>query len=238
MNETFKSLLWAAAIALLIRCFAYEPFSIPSSSMVPTLQVGDFLFVSKFEYGYSAKSSFFGIPLFDGRTSDARPKRGDVVVFKLPANTSTDYIKRIIGLPGDRLQVVQGRLYINDQLVERKFVREITVDKGQGRSTQVREYTELLPNGVSHTIYEEGDNRPQDNTPVYEVPPNHYFGMGDNRDNSADSRVMNLVGYIPEENLVGKAKMIFFSLKEGTRFLEFWRWPFDIRFSRIFSDIR
>jgi signal peptidase I len=237
MNETVRSLILAGLIALGIRCFAYEPFSIPSMSMVPTLQVGDFLFVSKFAYGYSAKSSFFGIPLFDGRTSSVRPERGDVVVFKLPTDPSTDYIKRVIGLPGDTLQVSRGRLYINNQQVERKELGPVTIDKGNGQKADAMAFVEMLPNGRTHMIYEESDSRPLDNTPLYTVPEGYYFMMGDNRDNSMDSRVQRLVGFVPIDNLVGPAKVIFFSLAEGTRFLEFWRWPFDIRFGRIFSAI-
>lgn len=236
MNETVRSLFYAGLIALAIRAFAFEPFSIPSTSMVPTLEVGDFLFVSKYSYGYSAKSAFFGMPLFDGRTSDRRPERGAVVVFKLPSDPSTDYIKRIIGLPGDTIQVVRGRLYINDTMVERRAIGPAMIDKGDGRRVQAMEYTEFLPGGVSHIIAEESDSRPLDNTPIFTVPEGHYFAMGDNRDNSLDSRTRH-VGFVPAENLVGPAKMIFFSLADGARFFQFWKWPTSIRFDRIFDSI-
>lgn len=241
MNETMKSLIYAGAIALVIRCFAFEPFSIPSSSMVPTLEVGDYLFVSKRSYGYSSLSSFFGLPVIDGRTSDRRPERGDVVVFKLPSDTSTDYIKRVIGLPGDRVQMNHGRLYINGQIVPRQEIEAVELNKNPGqRPSQMHPailYNETLPNGKTHIIAEEGDAGPLDTTEEYAVPLGHYFMMGDNRDNSMDSRVQKLVGFVPENNLVGRAEVIFFSLTAGTSFLEFWRWPFDIRFSRIFSAI-
>lgn len=237
MQETVKSLIWAAAIALMIRCFAYEPFSIPSSSMVPTLEVGDYLFVSKFSYGYSSLSSFFGFPVVDRRTSNRRPERGDVAVFKLPSNTKIDYIKRVIGLPGDRIQVAAGRLYINGQLVQRNVVEAVEIRKsGPARKAAIL-YTETLPGGRQHLIVEEGDAGPLDNTQEFIVPDRHYFMMGDNRDNSQDSRVKNLVGFVPEENLVGRADVIFFSLAEGTSFIEFWRWATDVRFDRIFDVI-
>lgn len=241
MTETLRSLLYAGLIALVIRCFAYEPFSIPSSSMVPTLEVGDYLFVSKNSYGYSSLSSFFGFPVIDGRTSTRRPGRGDVVVFKLPSNPSIDYIKRVIGLPGDRLQMIAGRLYLNGALVERHQREAVELNKSPGSDApQLKPailYDEVLPNGRTHIIAEEGDRGPLDTTEEFVVPARHYFVMGDNRDNSQDSRVQNLVGFVPEENLVGRADVIFFSLKAGTAFLEFWRWPFDIRFDRIFDRI-
>ncbi len=249
MPEFLRTLFVAAAIALVIRCFAFEPFSIPSASMVPTLEVGDFLFVSKYSYGYSAKASFFGIPLYDGRALTNilghEPRRGEVAVFKLPTDPSTDYIKRIIGLPGDTLQMKEGRLYLNGIIVPREKLREVDVAL-QGPNNIIRhvmasDYTETLPlpeGGTKpHIIREMSDNGPLDNTVEYTVPANHYFMMGDNRDNSQDSRVQTLVGYVPEENFVGPARFLFFSLAEGTRFLEFWRWPTDIRFSRIFTAI-
>lgn len=249
MLESMRTLVYAAVIALVIRCFAFEPFSIPSASMVPTLEIGDFLFVSKFGYGYSAKSSFFGIPVFDGRigenTIGSKPKRGDVVVFKLPTDPSVDYIKRMVGLPGDKIQMQDGRLYINGKMVERQEKAHVEVARpGDPLSRKViaTDYIETLPNdddtgpGKQHVIREESDDRTLDNTPVYEVPAGHYFMMGDNRDNSQDSRVTSQVGFVPEENLVGPARLIFFSL-EDTRFYEFWKWPSAIRFSRLFSTI-
>lgn len=209
--------------------------------MVPTLEVGDYLFVSKNSYGYSNLSSFFGFPVIDGRTSDRRPERGDVVVFKLPSDTSTDYIKRVIGMPGDRIQMVDGRLYINGVMVERKEIEAVEINKTPGQPKPRLQpaiiYHETLPGGRTHIIAEEGDAGPLDTTEEFVVPQRHYFMMGDNRDNSMDSRVQKLVGFVPENNLVGRADMIFFSLKAGSAFLEFWKWPTDIRFSRIFSFI-
>ena len=255
MPEFMRTLLVAAAIALVIRCFAFEPFSIPSASMVPTLEVGDFLFVSKYSYGYSAKASFFGLPLYDGRALTNvlghQPQRGEVAVFKLPTDPSTDYIKRIIGLPGDTVQVKDGRLYINGVIVQREKLRDadVTLPSPNGfpaRHVMATDYTETLPPDTSkpggatrqHIIRELSDAGPLDNTVEYTVPAHHYFMMGDNRDNSQDSRVQNLVGYVPEENFVGPARFLFFSLAEGTRFLEFWRWPVAIRFARLFTTIQ
>ena len=241
MFDSLRTLLSAALIAMVIRCFAFEPFSIPSASMVPTLEVGDFLFVSKYSYGYSAKSAFFGLPLFDGRAMELhQPARGDVVVFKLPTDPSIDYIKRIIGMPGDHIQMKEGRLYINGAMVPRKEIGHADVvhgPEGMGTHITATDYIETLPEGKQHVIREEGDNRPLDNTPEFTVPDGHYFMMGDNRDNSQDSRVMRLVGYVPEENLVGPARVLFFSLEEGTSFFEFWKWPSSIRFHRLFSTI-
>ena len=246
MSDSIRTLLIAAAIALVIRCFAFEPFSIPSASMVPTLEVGDFLFVSKYTYGYSAKSSFFGIPLFNGRVLQGRaPRRGDVAVFKLPTDPSTDYIKRIIGLPGDTIQMREGRLYLNGKMVPReaKVTQDLTVQTPYGpRTVHATDYTETLPeadnaDGFKHTIRELSDEGPLDNTPLYTVPAGHYFMMGDNRDNSQDSRVQTLVGYVPEENFVGPARVIFFSLGEDASFWQLWKWPAALRPSRIFSTI-
>ena len=237
--ETVKTIVYAVLIALVVRTVAYEPFNIPSGSMVPTLLVGDYLFVSKFSYGYSRYSLPFGLPLFSGRIFGREPHRGDVAVFKLPTDNSTDYIKRIVGLPGDKIQVRHGDLYINDQLVPRRQVGEYMYQEG-GSVVMLRQYIETLPGragepGVEHRIIKIGDNGPLDNTPVYEVPPGHYFGMGDNRDNSQDSRVLSMVGYIPAENLVGRAEFIFFSTDGSARWWELWRWPFAVRYGRLLS---
>lgn len=231
LGETLRTVVVAVLIAVGVRTFAYEPFNIPSGSMIPTLLVGDYLFVSKFSYGYSHMSLPFGPPLFDGRIFGSQPERGDVVVFKLPRDPSVDYIKRVIGLPGDRIQMREGRLYINGQLVPREPVGEEVVD---GRL--MRAYVETLPNGVSHRILEVADTLPLDTTPVYEVPEGHYFMMGDNRDNSSDSRRLDDVGYVPEVNLVGRAEVIWFSL-EDARFWQIWKWPTGIRFDRLFTSI-
>lgn len=233
--ETVRTVLYAVAIAVTIRVFAYEPFNIPSGSMKPTLLVGDYLFVSKFSYGYSRYSLPWGLPWINGRIFAEQPKRGDVVVFKLPADNTTDYIKRLVGLPGDTIQVINGILNINGEPVRRKKVRDIK----QGLfSRQVTEYVETLPNGRKHLIWEQGDDEMLDNTPVYTVPPNSYFAMGDNRDSSQDSRVMSAVGFVPFVNLVGRAEFLFFSHNDSARLWEIWKWPFAIRYSRIGDGIQ
>ncbi len=237
MAETTRTILIAVFLALLVRTFLFEPFNIPSTSMVPNLLVGDYLFISKYSYGYSRHSMPFGIASFEGRFMTKQPERGDVVVFKLPTNTSIDYIKRVIGLPGDTIQVINGRLYINDELVERKAVGMAEYKKEIAGSAKVMEYIETLPGGVKHTIYEESDEGPLDNTIKYKVPPNHYFMMGDNRDNSQDSRVLDLVGYVPFDNFEGRAEVIFFSTNGSANLFEFWKWPWAIRYSRIFNRI-
>jgi signal peptidase I len=237
MGEFFKTAIIAVLLALIIRTFLYEPFNIPSGSMLPTLEIGDYLFVSKPAYGYSQYSFPFGIAKYEGRYLGKLPRRGDVAVFKLPTNTSIDYIKRIIGLPGDTIQVRNGRLFINGTMVEREPVGMKRVDKGFGPEIGMMEYIETLPGGVMHRIYEEGDNEALDNTDVYTVPEGHYFMMGDNRDNSQDSRVSELVGYVPLDNIVGRADFLFFSVDEDASLFKPWRWPFDIRYSRIFDGI-
>jgi len=207
---------------LVVPTVAYEPFSIPSGAMVPTLLVGDYLFVSKFSYGYSRYSLPLGPPLFSGRISlpfSRPPERGDVAVFKLPTDPSTDYIKRIVGLPGDHIQMSHGELYINDQLVPRRPVDDYIYKDGDA-TIVLRQYVESLPRKpgeppLEHPMIKIGNNGPLDNTPVYAVPPGHYFAMGDNRDNSQDSRVLSAVGYIPAENLIGRASFIFYST-DGT----------------------
>ena len=221
-----------------MRTFAYEPFNIPSGSMKPTLLVGDFLFVSKFSYGYSRYSLPFSPPVISDRIMAREPKRGDVVVFKLPRDNETDYIKRLIGLPGERIQVRDGVLHINGEPVKRELVDTPQVSNSFGVASQVKQYIETLPNGIQHPIWEEGDNRSNDNTQEYVVPPGHFFFMGDNRDNSQDSRVLSSVGYVPFENLVGRAEFLFFSREGSTPFWQFWRWPATIRWGRIFDGIR
>ena len=235
--DTVKTIVYAVLIALVVRTVAYEPFNIPSGSMVPTLLIGDYLFVSKFSYGYSRYSLPFGIPLFSGRIFFHPPARGDVVVFKLPTDNSTDYIKRVIGLPGDHIQVKNGILYINDQPCPRKRIEDYLYQEGNGAVMPIAQYIETLPNGRQHPIIQMTDNGPLDNTPVYDVPPGKYFMMGDNRDNSQDSRVLSAVGYVPAENLIGPAQFIFFSTDGSARLWEFWRWPFAIRYNRLFHGV-
>jgi len=235
--DTIKTVVYAVLIALVVRTVAYEPFNIPSGSMVPTLLVGDYLFVSKFSYGYSRYSLPLGLPLFSGRIFSHPPEQGDVAVFKLPADNSTDYIKRIIGLPGDRLQMKNGFLYINDKQLPRKRIEDYLYHEPGGAVIPMAQYIETLPNGRQHVIIKFGDNGPLDNTQVYQVPPDEYFAMGDNRDNSQDSRVLSAVGYIPAENLVGRAEFIFFSTDGSARLWEFWKWPFSIRYDRLFHGV-
>lgn len=232
-GETLRTVLYAVIIALVIRTFAYEPFSIPSGSMIPTLLVGDYLFVSKYSYGYSRFSFPFGLAPFDGRIFAGQPERGDVAVFKLPADDSTDYIKRIVGLPGDRIQVKDGILHINGEAVQREKVGET----GTGGGAAVTIYRETLPNGESHLIRERGDDHFFDDTRVYKVPEGHYFMMGDNRDSSQDSRALQQVGYVPFDHLVGRAEVIFFSHDGSAALWEVWAWPTAIRYGRLFDGV-
>jgi signal peptidase I len=234
--ETVRTLVYAVAIALGVRTFLYEPFNIPSGSMKPTLLVGDYLFVSKFAYGYSKYSLPFSLPLFEGRVLASLPERGDVAVFKLPSDNRTDYIKRIVGLPGDKLQVRDGVLYLNGAPAERVRLEDFYDDDGTSNGALHR-YRERLPdNGQSYTVLDLMARGSLDNTRVYEVPEGHVFAMGDNRDNSLDSRVDN-VGYIPVENLIGRAEIIFFSTNGSARFWEVWNWPATVRFRRLFRLI-
>jgi signal peptidase I len=236
-NETVRTVIIAAVIAIIIRALAFEPFNIPSSSMVPGLLVGDYLFVSKYSYGYSSRSTSMGLLPFSGRIGGKPPQRGDVVVFKLPRDNSTDYIKRLIGLPGDTVQVRNGLLYINGKAVERQKLTQPTVMNYVVPDQDAVDYVETLPNDIKHIIREEGDNFQLDDTPLFTVPDKHYFMMGDNRDNSQDSRT-NLVGFVPEENLVGRAEVLFFSLGDNAQFWQFWRWPTAIRWDRLFMTIK
>jgi signal peptidase I len=205
--------------------------------MIPTLLIGDYLFVSKYSYGYSRYSLPLGLPLFGGRIFKGEPARGDVVVFKLPSDNKTDYIKRIIGLPGDRIQMKAGRLYINDQMLERRRIEDYIETDRFGNVVRTPQYIETLPNGREHRILEISDNGALDNTGVFVVPKNHYFAMGDNRDNSLDSRVLSGVGYVPAENLVGRAEILFFSTNGSASLWEFWKWPGAIRFGRFFRTL-
>lgn len=235
-GETIRTLLVAGVIAIGFRSFIAEPFNIPSGSMVPTLLVGDYLFVSKSSYGYSRFSFPFGVAPITDRLFSKLPERGDVAVFRLPSDTAVDYIKRVVGLPGDKIQVINGVLYINDAPVTRRFVGYGMFKYGT-RQIQTNLYMETLPGGsVPHTIQEVSDNELFDNTPAFTVPENHYFMMGDNRDNSRDSRSRS-VGFVPIENFIGKAKFLFFSHDNSASFWEVWKWPFSIRFSRIGSGI-
>jgi signal peptidase I len=233
LGETVKIVIQALILALIVRTLLFQPFNIPSGSMKSTLLVGDYLFVSKYAYGYSRFSLPLGLNLFPGRFWSAPPLRGDIVVFKLPRDDSTDYIKRVIGLPGDRIQVRNSILYINDEEV----VRE-PVDFFQDDGFRYARYRETLPNGVSYLVLDRDIDGLEDNTQVFEVPPDHYFMMGDNRDNSTDSRVppnRGGVGYVPFDNLVGRAEVIFFSVDEGSSAWQVWNWPWTVRWDRIFT---
>ncbi|MEL6365140.1 MAG: signal peptidase I [Pseudomonadota bacterium] len=260
----------AVSIALVLRIVLFQPFNIPSGSMKPTLEVGDYLFVSKYTYGYSRASLIWPLTrsLPEGRTPGGAPARGDVVVFKNPmglqrayiqnafpgiseedvkkrlsneTNYNRDYIKRLIGLPGDKIEVRNGTLFINDEAVPREYLGEREADCGQVGAPNYREvpfYRETLPNGVSYVVREcAGDRGPRDNAGPYFIREGHYFMMGDNRDGSEDSRAE--VGQVPYTNLVGKAQFIFFSAdgKKG-KLWEPWRWPFAIRYGRLFSAVR
>ncbi len=240
--ETFKIVLQALALALVVRVFFYQPFNIPSGSMKETLLVGDYLFVSKLSYGYSRYSFPFGLDLFEGRIFAGLPKRGDVVVFKLPRDNSTDYIKRVIGLPGDEIQMKGGVLYINGQAVPKRRVGEFLTREDDGPPRRIPMYEETLPEGVVYRVLDSEPNGPFDNTSVYRVPPGHYFMMGDNRDNSTDSRAQWGVGFVPYENLIGRAEIIFFSAAfddpDAFRIWTPWRWPLDIRWERFFNLVR
>lgn len=248
--ETVKVIIQALLIAFVVRTFFYQPFNIPSASMYPTLKVGDYIFVSKLSYGYGKYSFNFSLGLFGtdivrccpldfpGRMVLADvPKRGDVAVFKLPTDTEIDYIKRVIGLPGERVQMRDGVLYINGQAVKKERIEDY-IDLGEpGLRRPVAQFTETLPNGVTYKVLDTDPMGSADNTDEYVVPAGHYFMMGDNRDNSQDSRYLSSVGYVPVENFVGRADIIFFSISPDASLVEVWRWPFAIRWSRFFNTI-
>jgi signal peptidase I len=237
LTEGGRVVLHALLIALVIRTLLFQPFNIPSGSMKGTLLIGDYLFVSKYSYGYSHYSLPLSPPLFSGRIFGSAPERGDVVVFRLPKDDSTDYIKRVIGLPGDRIKMIDGLLYINGTPVKRERVDDF-IDDENGGAERVRRWRETLPNGVTYLSLDLQDNGFLDNTQEYLVPPGHYFMMGDNRDNSTDSRVLAAVGYVPFENLVGKAQIIFFSIGDGEPAWHIWSWPWSVRWSRLFTIVR
>ena len=228
--EVVKTIVYALLIAGVIRSFMFQPFNIPSGSMEGTLLVGDYLFVSKAAYGYSRYSFPFGFLPFSGRFLAGAPERGDVVVFKFPGDNSTDYIKRLVGLPGDRIQMREGVLYLNDVAVPKVKVED-HVEVVGGFETRAPQYRETLPGGVSYNVLDRDDQGALDNTQAFVVPEGHYFMMGDNRDNSADSRAD--VGYVPFENFVGKAEIIFFSTDGSARIWEVWKWPLAIRYGRL-----
>ncbi len=230
----FETLVYAAILAIIFRSFLYEPFHIPSGSMKPNLLIGDYVFVSKLSYGYSKYSFPFGdkFNYFEGRIFEDEPKRGDIIVFRLPSDDSINYIKRVIGLPGDKIQVRSGILYINDQKIAKEFDGFFFEDNNKDEPYEIMQYSEKLADDKKILVLDQVAGAMQDDTKVYEVPEDHYFFMGDNRDNSRDSRFGD-VGFIPKQNLVGKAKIIFFSNPSPI-----WQpidWLISIRFSRIFK---
>ena len=237
--ETVKTIVYALLIALVIRTFLFQPFNIPSGSMENTLLVGDYLFVEKFAYGYSRYSFPFGFPPFSGRAFGTGPQRGDVVVFKMPNAESPDYmkdfIKRVIGLPGDRVQMINGQVLLNGKPVPKLHADDYVETDIYGGVNNVPRYREVLPGGKSYFVLDRIPEGPSDNTPVYVVPPRHYFMMGDNRDNSADSRAD--VGYVPAENIEGRAVLIFFSTDGSAQWWEIWKWPWSIRYDRLLTVI-
>ena len=235
--DNVKTFIWAVVIAVIIRSFLFQPFNIPSSSMKPTLLIGDFLFVSKYSYGYSRHSLPFSPNIFAGRVMADEPERGDVVVFKLPSDNRTDFIKRVVGLPGDTIQMRQGTVWLNGQPIEREAAGMFIDLRSDGREVSIPRYLETLPSGRQYYTLDQVENGPADNTGVYTVPTGHYFLMGDNRDNSADSRVMRYVGFVPHENLVGPAKILFFSFADDTRWWQVWQWPLAIRYTRLLNTV-
>lgn len=233
--DTIKTIVYAVLIAVFIRSLWFEPFKIPSGSMYPTLYVGDYLFVSKYTYGYSRHSFPFSLPLFKGRVWQSEPKRGDVVVFKNPQDNSTDYIKRIIGLPGDVIKLEKGRLYINGKQLERKNGENFVLRNKYGSADKYMRYVEVLPEGNEHYILEVSDWEINDYFDEVRVPDGNYFMLGDNRDRSDDSRVN--VGFVPAENLVGKARFLFFSHNDKDAWYLPWTWSKKIRWERLFDSI-
>jgi signal peptidase I len=234
-GETVSVIVQALLLALVIRTLLFQPFSIPSGSMRPTLLEGDYLFVTKWAYGYSKHSLPFSPPLFEGRIWGSEPERGDVVVFKFPPDPSLDYIKRVIGMPGDTVQMRDGQLFLNGEAVQRELVDELDNPDITEMARPVEVWRETLPNGVSYDTLDLSPNSIGDNTREFQVPEGHYFMMGDNRDNSTDSRFS--VGYVPADHLVGRANIIFFSMSGGASPLEIWRWPSELRFSRLLNSV-
>jgi signal peptidase I len=235
--ENIKTLFFALIIAVIIRSLLIQPFYIPSSSMEPNLLVGDRLFVSKYTYGYSKHSFPFSPPFFNGRIMFNKPERGDVVVFKTPADNRTDYIKRLVGLPGDQIRFIDKNLYINNsEIIKSRISKNDKIYCGK-KTINVNTFEEVLPNGKKYiSVYSK--NYSYQNSDIFTVPDNHYFFLGDNRDCSKDSRFLTSVGYVHKDNLVGKAQFIFFSSDRSLgSIFSFWKWNKSIRFDRFFKKI-
>ena len=236
-KENLKTIFYALFIAIIIRSLFIQPFYIPSSSMEPSLLIGDRLFVTKYSYGYSKHSFPFSPPIFKGRFFSNTPMTGDVVVFKTPSDNRTDYIKRLIGLPGDKIQFIEGDLYINNNQILKSRISKSDIIYCGKQTINVNTFEEKLPNGKIHnTVYLK--NFSYQNSDIFTVPEKHYFFLGDNRDCSKDSRYLSSVGYVHEDNLVGKAQFIFFSsdFRIG-RIFSFWKWHKTIRMDRFFKKI-
>ena len=235
--ENFKTLFYALIIATIIRSLIIQPFYIPSSSMEPNLLVGDRLFVSKYSYGYSKHSFPFSPPIFNGRLFSKSPKRGDVVVFKTPSDNRTDYIKRLIGIPGDKIQFIDSNLFVNNSEIIKSKISNNDIIYCGNKTIDVTTFEEILPNNIKYkTVYLK--NFPYQKSDQFTVPEDHYFFLGDNRDCSKDSRFLSSVGYVHEDNLVGKAQFIFFSSDKSIgNFFSFWKWNKSMRFNRFFKKI-
>ena len=234
--NNLKALFWALIIAGVIRTFAIEPFKIPSGSMKPNLLVGDFLFVSKWDYGYSRYSFPFGIPPFKGKIFESNPERGDVIVFKLPGQENINYVKRLIGLPGETIKVINGEVYIKSNN-SKEFEMLNQFDDGFFFDDQYKkDIQQLIEN--EYKILNITDNGPLDYTPEYKIPKDKFFFMGDNRDNSSDSRVLSGVGFVPKVNIIGKVWFIWFSVDTDFSISKFWNLPLHIRYDRLFNIIK
>ncbi|OYU70103.1 MAG: signal peptidase I [Alphaproteobacteria bacterium PA2] len=242
--KELAEIVWTIGLALILtlilKVLIFQPFTIPSASMEPNLLEGDYIVVSKFSYGFSRHSIPLSPPVMTGRIFGREPQRGDVVVFKLPRDGRTDYIKRLIGLPGDRVQMKGGVIYLNDAPVPRRSLPTVMMDSGYGFTRSVERFEETLSNGRKYVTYDYGSDGDLDNTAVFVVPAGQYFVLGDNRDNSLDSRVPNAigVGFVPAENIVGKAQVILLSWNKGASLLEPWTWFTHARPDRFFRSLR